>query len=559
MKIFSFKISVLTFFLTLFSALVSAQYTSLNNHTGSFTDAGSWENNSAPNPAGIDDDTNIYGYITCDTGITINKYKTVTVYDTLLIHGDLFIDLDANFIIETGAVCIIYGNVTAKNKVDLAFGSHFVVTGNFDATGGQTTVDINSGAAIYILGTVTASNLPELECVSGTSDYIPPGDINCARGDIISLEDNENNDDGIYDFFVGGDELKGVTPVYTELCGITDITISALFNRGTNYTWLDSLGITVGTGTSFTTDQPGEYYATFQYKDETVTTYRAKVVTPNMNATVNSTDVTCPGNSDGTITISSPSGGSGTYEYTINGDIGWQSSGNFTGLTNGIYDVRIRDAVSLCEKILNSDLEIVSTDVTPPTITCPNDITITADAGTCEATGISLGTPVTSDNCSVASVINDGSEPYSMGTTTITWTVADVAGNTANCTQNITVVPFDTIDIEVVDFSDDCQSGETGTTTITWDISKTGGTNDWTFNYTVKEGSTTVASGTGIAASGNTQVSYIVTNEAGSIKIFTINITNVADECSTAELITTNNTDDVTLSGVPETSEIFSN
>ena len=36
-------------------------------------------------------------------------------------------------------------------------------------------------------------------------------------------------------------------------------------------------------------------------------------------------------------------------------------------------------------------------------------------------------------------VSNDGSEPYSLGTTTIVWTATDGSGNTASCSQFVTV------------------------------------------------------------------------------------------------------------------------
>ena len=36
-------------------------------------------------------------------------------------------------------------------------------------------------------------------------------------------------------------------------------------------------------------------------------------------------------------------------------------------------------------------------------------------------------------------VSNDGSEPYSLGTTTVVWTATDGSGNTATCSQVVTV------------------------------------------------------------------------------------------------------------------------
>ncbi|WP_345191400.1 HYR domain-containing protein, partial [Algibacter agarivorans] len=82
---------------------------------------------------------------------------------------------------------------------------------------------------------------------------------------------------------------------------------------------------------------------------------------------------------------------------------------------------------------------VTVTDNIDPTITCPADVAVNVDAGLCTASGVALGTPATVDNCSVASVTNDASEPFALGDTTVTWTVTDGSGNTATCTQTITV------------------------------------------------------------------------------------------------------------------------
>ncbi len=82
--------------------------------------------------------------------------------------------------------------------------------------------------------------------------------------------------------------------------------------------------------------------------------------------------------------------------------------------------------------------EVVVTDDEDPTIACPEDITQTADAGSCFAT-VALGTPVTDDNCDVATVVNDAPAQFPIGSTTVTWTVTDDYGNTATCTQEVVV------------------------------------------------------------------------------------------------------------------------
>ena len=77
-------------------------------------------------------------------------------------------------------------------------------------------------------------------------------------------------------------------------------------------------------------------------------------------------------------------------------------------------------------------------------ITCAANVSVNTDAGVCE-TQVTMGSPSTSDNCSVASVVNDyngtsdASDVYPLGTTTVTWTVTDGSGNTTSCTQDVTV------------------------------------------------------------------------------------------------------------------------
>ena len=78
-----------------------------------------------------------------------------------------------------------------------------------------------------------------------------------------------------------------------------------------------------------------------------------------MAATVGNTNVTCYGANDGTITITSPTGGYGTYEYSIDGGAAWQASGSFAALAPGFYNVQIRDAAHpMCIVTLNGSLRI---------------------------------------------------------------------------------------------------------------------------------------------------------------------------------------------------------
>ncbi len=114
---------------------------------------------------------------------------------------------------------------------------------------------------------------------------------------------------------------------------------------------------------------------------------------PVLNANVAKTDITCNGAGDGTITITNPSGGYGTYEYTINGGGLWQASGSYTALAAGSYDVRIRDAANTtCVITLNPALVITEPAILAATVT-PTDVTcFGANNGIITITGATGGT-----------------------------------------------------------------------------------------------------------------------------------------------------------------------
>ncbi len=86
-------------------------------------------------------------------------------------------------------------------------------------------------------------------------------------------------------------------------------------------------------------------------------------------------------------------------------------------------------------------------DITPPTISCPPSITVDVDAGVCYATNVGLGTPTVQDNCLIidplVSTLNGvpitGNTQFPLGVNTVIWTVTDLGGNTATCSQTITV------------------------------------------------------------------------------------------------------------------------
>jgi hypothetical protein len=128
---------------------------------------------------------------------------------------------------------------------------------------------------------------------------------------------------------------------------------------------------------TFTNLAPGSY--TVQIRDEKYITCLQNLPAQTLgepgilNATTAHTNVTCNGFNDGTINISGASGGSGNYEYSINGGTTWQAGNTFENLSPGTYNVQIRDASATgCVIVLNPAVEITEPPV--PTVDNPGPL-----------------------------------------------------------------------------------------------------------------------------------------------------------------------------------------
>src|SRR6185503_12945465 len=75
-----------------------------------------------------------------------------------------------------------------------------------------------------------------------------------------------------------------------------------------------------------------------------------------------------------------------------------------------------------------------------PSVTAPGNITVNTNAGVCNATGVSLGSATSSDNCPGETVGNNAPSTYPKGVTTVIWTATDASGNTSTASQTVTVV-----------------------------------------------------------------------------------------------------------------------
>lgn len=108
-----------------------------------------------------------------------------------------------------------------------------------------------------------------------------------------------------------------------------------------------------------------------------------------------------------------------------------------TSITWTVTDIH-QNATSCTQTVTVNDTE-------PPSIVCGDDLIVGTETSMCTALA-DIPFPTADDNCAVASVTfvrSDGGQlpdPFPAGTTTITWTVIDVHGNSTSCTQAVTVV-----------------------------------------------------------------------------------------------------------------------
>ncbi|MDD5152121.1 MAG: HYR domain-containing protein, partial [Flavobacterium sp.] len=144
-------------------------------------------------------------------------------------------------------------------------------------------------------------------------------------------------------------------------------------------------------------------------------------------------------------------------------------------------------------------------DTQNPTIAI-SDVVVSANAS-CNATGVDLGTPTTTDNCSVSGTSNDAPATFPLGDTTVTWTVTDGSGNTATTAQTVTV-------------EDTTLPTITAPAAVTGNVNASCGATGVTLGNAITADNCSVASVTNDAPAifplGETTVTWIVTDGSGN-------------------------------------------
>lgn len=156
------KSSILVIFLVFNSWAVRAQFETKNNYTGTWNDVASWSAGQ-PNPltTNIDDEANIYGYITREGSLSFanigNNADEIIIYDTLVVEGNMTFETNSiSLKVETGGLLVIFGDFVANNKVDLENGGTMVIIGDMTLNGGSQDY-IDNGGGLYVDGEITGN------------------------------------------------------------------------------------------------------------------------------------------------------------------------------------------------------------------------------------------------------------------------------------------------------------------------------------------------------------------------------------------------------------------
>ena len=195
----------------------------------------------------------------------------------------------------------------------------------------------------------------------------------------------------------------------------------------------------------------------------------------NLTCTATGTNETCDKNNDGTATAN-PVDGTDPLSYLWD-DSAAQTTVTATGLSAGTFTVIVTDAngcTSSCSVTIGID------DITPPSITCPADLTLECGDDLNENTNTELsdwlGSATANDtggSVSVSTSYNSGEfsdDCGNTGTQTVTFTATDNCGLTASCQADViiedTTAPTISCPSDVtVECGGDTSSGSTGTAT----------------------------------------------------------------------------------------------
>ena len=221
-------------------------------------------------------------------------------------------------------------------------------------------------------------------------------------------------------------------------CSIASISVSpssfTCANVGTNTVTLTVTDVSGNTSTCIAT--------------VTVEDNELPVLTPLTNVTREADNGACTfTNTAGATNIpngtASDNCGVTSYSYVLSG----ATTNTVTTLANQVFNVGVTTVTWTATDVsgnvsISSSFTVTVNDTQNPVIICPADIVVTNAATTCGSI-VNYSLPTATDNCGVASIVQIAGLPsgssFPSNTTTNTFLVTDVHGNTTTCSFNVTV------------------------------------------------------------------------------------------------------------------------
>ncbi len=433
-----------------------------------------------------------------------------------------------------GTISVTANGGTAPYQFTLNPGSISNSTGNFSNLGqGDYTVSITDAnlCGPVVTGTLTINepdalsisvqSTQDVSCsgagdgeiiVTGSGGNAPlsytldPGSITNSTGTFSSLDGGTytvtlNDDNGCPSAVTGPIDIIDPDPVTVTDQSKTDIscngaadgTITVTATGGTGLlTYTLNPGAVSNTTGSFTNLGPGIY--TVDVEDEnacpTASTTPVEIIEPSALVidTENSTDITCNGDNDGTVSVSA-SGGTPPYSYTLLPGGTVNSTGVFNNLSAGNYTVEVTDA-SLCPGVTSNSLTVNEPDPVTITTESSQDVSCSgAGDGAIQVTATG-GTAPLSYTLNPGSVTQPTGDFSSLDGGDYTVTVNDANGCPPATSGTLTIIDPDPISITDQAKTDiSCNGATDGTITV----NAAGGTGQLT--YTLNPGAVSNTSG----------------------------------------------------------------
>jgi hypothetical protein len=226
----------------------------------------------------------------------------------------------------------------------------------------------------------------------------------------------------------------------TTFCAGGSVTLTSSSATG-NQWYLNGNPIGGATNQTFVATASGSYTVVVTASGcpsapSAATTVTVNPIPPTPTITPGGPTTFCPG---GSVTLTSSSA-TGNQWYLNGNPIGGATNQTFNATASGSYTVVV--TASGCSSAPSAAVTVSATDTTPPTVTCPGNITTTTSANQCTAV-VNYTTPTGSDNCTLPANPVVCSPPagsvFSKGTTTVTCTVTDASNLTGTCAFTVTV------------------------------------------------------------------------------------------------------------------------